>query len=210
MIKELVKQDDWALQIKNLDKSTDSGLYQCQTSSDPPLSRYYQLNVVGKFGSSPARAGSRFMSMIVTFLLNAALMAKQNKHNFRTRAQHSADPQEPQVNIQGAPDMAVRLGANINLTCIISQSPDQQQFIFWYRDERMINYSLGDRGKIVQWKWQEKPDTFVSNLQIFASKLSDSANYTCTPTGARAASIYVHVLEGKSKLKVAERLLNVC
>lgn len=41
-------EHDWALQIKSLDKTTDSGLYQCQTNSEPPQSQYYQLNVVGK------------------------------------------------------------------------------------------------------------------------------------------------------------------
>lgn len=41
--------DNWALHIKNLDRFTDSGLYQCQTNSEPPLSQFYQLNVVGKF-----------------------------------------------------------------------------------------------------------------------------------------------------------------
>lgn len=45
-------EHDWALQIKSLDKSTDSGLYQCQTNSDPPQSQYYQLNVVGKLSLS--------------------------------------------------------------------------------------------------------------------------------------------------------------
>lgn len=44
------RDNDCALQIKNLDKATDSGLYQCQTSEEPPQSQYYQLNVVGKCG----------------------------------------------------------------------------------------------------------------------------------------------------------------
>lgn len=44
----LLRDNDWALQIKNLDRSTDSGLYQCQTNQDPPQSQYYQLNVLGK------------------------------------------------------------------------------------------------------------------------------------------------------------------
>lgn len=42
-------EHDWALQIKSLDKSADSGLYQCQTNSEPPQSQYYQLNVVGEY-----------------------------------------------------------------------------------------------------------------------------------------------------------------
>lgn len=72
----LVKDDDWALQIKNLDKS-DAGLYQCQTNSDPVQSQYYQLNVVGKFllslsWSSPSSTISMLTSYIV-YLANKQL-----------------------------------------------------------------------------------------------------------------------------------------
>lgn len=106
---------------------------------------------------------------------------------------------EPQAAILGSPDLAVKVGAPINLTCVISQSPDQLQFVFWYRDERMINYDLERerRGKIVMSKVSQRQDTIASNLQIFRSKPSDSANYTCAPSGAKSTSIYVHVLEGK-------------
>lgn len=48
VVKSGILKGDWPLQIKNLDKSTDSGLYQCQTNTDPPISQYYQLNIVGK------------------------------------------------------------------------------------------------------------------------------------------------------------------
>lgn len=89
------------------------------------------------------------------------------------------------------------MGANINLTCIISQAPEQLPYIFWYRDAKMINYDLADRGKIVSWKWTQMPDTLVSSLQIYGSRSSDSANYTCSPSGAKSASIQLHVLEGK-------------
>lgn len=61
----------------------------------------------------------------------------------------------------------------------------------------MINYDINERGKIVISKWPQKQGTITSNLQIFHSKLSDSGNYTCSPSGARPMSIYVHVLEGK-------------
>lgn len=111
------------------------------------------------------------------------------------------------MNILGAPDLAVKLGAAINLTCVISQSPDQLQFIFWYRDQQMINYSLNERGKIVMAKASQKQDTITSNLQIFSSRLSDSANYTCMPSGARPTSVYVHVLEGKPLIRSHSSLL---
>lgn len=50
------RDNDWALQIKNLDKSSDAGLYQCQTGSDSPQSQFYQLNIVGECLSSSAGA----------------------------------------------------------------------------------------------------------------------------------------------------------
>lgn len=101
------------------------------------------------------------------------------------------------MHILGAPDMAVKLGSAINLTCVISQSPDQLQFVFWYRDQRMINYDINERGKIVMSKLANKPDTIISNLQILNSRLADSGNYTCMPSGARPMAIQVHVVEGK-------------
>lgn len=161
----LVHDDDWALQIKDLNKTSDAGLYQCQTNSDPPQSQYYQLNVV-----------------------------------------------EPQVHIMGAPDLAVRVGAAINLTCVISQSPNQLQFIFWYRNERMINYDIMNderRGKLLVSKHAHKADTVLSNLLIYSATQADSANYTCTPSGGRPASINVHVLEGEfvSSLCISASLL---
>lgn len=120
----------------------------------------------------------------------------------------------------GAPDMAVRVGAPINLTCVISHSTDQLQFVFWYRDQLMINYDLlnAKRGKVVVSKLNSTSststssnhslsftttatETFVSNLQIYRSTLADSGNYTCMPSGAngKSVSIYVHVLEGESR-----------
>lgn len=109
------------------------------------------------------------------------------------------------MSILGSPDLAVKLGAPINLTCAISQSPDQLQFVFWYRDARMINYDISQekRGKIVMSKVAHKPDTITSNLQIYQSRLADSGNYTCTPSGAMSTSIYVHVLEGKRAFAAA-------
>lgn len=91
----------------------------------------------------------------------------------------------------------VKLGSSLNLVCVISQSADELQYIFWYKDERMINYDIEARGKILMSKLANKQDTITSNLQIFNAKLSDSGNYSCQPSGAKTASINVHILEGK-------------
>ena len=42
----------------------------------------------------------------------------------------------PHVRIQGAPDIHVNQGSAINLTCIISYSPEPPAFVFWYRGNK--------------------------------------------------------------------------
>lgn len=109
---------------------------------------------------------------------------------------------EPQVTILGGPDATLRLGDPMNLTCIITQSPDQFQFIFWFKDGKVINFDLDpNRAKIVISKEPNKPDITTSNLLIFSSTLTDSANYTCQPSGVQSTSIFVHVLRGKSAIR---------
>ena len=95
--------------------------------------------------------------------------------------------------------MFVRAGATINLTCIISRSPDPPAFIFWYWNDRMINYDYNaeGRGEISVQKDTEKGDSVISRLVIRGARLADSGNYTCTPSNAEPTSIYVHVLQGK-------------
>lgn len=143
-------QHQWSLQIKNLDRNTDTGIYQCQLNTDPPQSQYYQLNIV-----------------------------------------------EPQVTILGAPDYTIKLGSMLNLSCVISQSPDLFQYIFWHKDNRVINFELDqqNRGRVVLFKLANKLHTTVSNMIIDSVRQSDSGNYSCRLSGVAPATIQVHVLE---------------
>lgn len=52
----------------------------------------------------------------------------------------------PHVRIQGAPDIHVNQGSAINLTCIISYSPEPPAFVFWYRGNKE---STSDRNNIL-------------------------------------------------------------
>ncbi|RWS29166.1 Neurotrimin-like protein [Leptotrombidium deliense] len=106
----------------------------------------------------------------------------------------------PYAGMVGSPDdMFVRAGSVINLTCVISRSPDPPAFVFWYRNDRMINFDYSSDDKRVEisvHKDPEKSDTAISRLIIRAARLNDSGNYTCTPSNAEPTSIYVHVLQG--------------
>lgn len=96
--------------------------------------------------------------------------------------------------IEGAPDIYVKSGSSINLTCVITQSPIPPVFVFWYHDDRMINYD-SSRGQIAVQK--AVGDTALSKLFIKDVQPSDSGNYTCCPSNAEATSITVHVLNGE-------------
>ncbi|XP_022252827.1 zwei Ig domain protein zig-8-like, partial [Limulus polyphemus] len=137
---------DWMLQIKFVELS-DAGLYECQVSSDPKISHFYNLNV---------------------------LVAE--------------------ATIEGESIRYVKTKSSINLTCVISNSPAAPVFVFWYHNQRMINYDSA-RGKISVEKGNE--DTAISTLYIKDAELADSGNYTCGPSNAGPTSVYVHVLNGE-------------
>ncbi|XP_076335708.1 zwei Ig domain protein zig-8-like [Tachypleus tridentatus] len=139
-------EKDWVLQIKFVQLS-DAGLYECQVSSDPKISHYYNLTV---------------------------LVAE--------------------ATIEGDAIRYVKTKSSINLTCTISNSPAAPVFVFWYHNQRMINYDSA-RGKISVEKGSG--DTAISTLYIKDAELTDSGNYTCGPSNAGPTSVYVHVLNGE-------------
>lgn len=95
--------------------------------------------------------------------------------------------------ISGPHPLFVKTGSSINLTCIITQSPEPPVFVFWYHDERMINYDSA-RGEITIQK--STGDSAISRLFIKDATADDSGNYTCCPSNTEATSISVYVLNG--------------
>ena len=105
----------------------------------------------------------------------------------------------PVSEIVGNPDIFVRSRAPINLTCIISNSPEPPKFIFWYHNNRMINYDYTTQtgGYITVQKDQNRPDVVVSRLFIKNAQVQDNGNFTCSPSNASPVSVSVHLLQGK-------------
>ena len=75
------------------------------------------------------------------------------------------------------------------------QSETAPQYIFWYHNDRMINYDRERGGISVVIENQPK---VRSRLFIETAKVSDTGNYTCAAANTRPASIYVYVTQGKS------------
>ncbi|KAG1674867.1 Zwei Ig domain protein zig-8 [Nymphon striatum] len=101
----------------------------------------------------------------------------------------------PKTKITSAPDLYVRSGSSIRLECIISQSPDPPVFVFWYHDERMINYDV--KRSRIKTAHKLNKNTARSVLTIDDAGPSDSGNYTCYPSNSKKAHITVHVLNGE-------------
>ncbi|GIX92972.1 hypothetical protein CDAR_595163 [Caerostris darwini] len=105
----------------------------------------------------------------------------------------------PEAKIVEGPDMYVEVGSSINLTCMIMDSPEAPAYVFWYHDNRMINYD-SSRGSITVQKGGG--NTAVSRLRIKDAHSSDSGNYTCSPSNADTVSALVYVVKGEKQAVV--------
>jgi hypothetical protein len=46
----------------------------------------------------------------------------------------------PHVRIPGSPDLHVDSSSMINLTCVISDTPEPPSYIFWYHNNQVVAY----------------------------------------------------------------------
>ncbi|XP_063241229.1 titin-like [Bacillus rossius redtenbacheri] len=97
---------------------------------------------------------------------------------------------EATAEILGAPDLHIKSGSTLRLVCKLRQSTEAPVYVFWYHEERMINYDE-ERAVAV------RNDKTSSQLVVAEAQRADSGNYTCVPSNARPASIHVHVLNGE-------------
>lgn len=99
----------------------------------------------------------------------------------------------PEASIQGSMERHVDLGSIISLVCVIEKSPTPPQYVFWYHNDRMINYDTARGGISVE----TLPGTETqSRLTIRDTHDGDSGNYTCSASNTEPASIYIFVEEG--------------
>ncbi|XP_037050920.1 uncharacterized protein LOC119084880 isoform X2 [Bradysia coprophila] len=82
-------------------------------------------------------------------------------------------------------------GSTLKLMCRITQNTESSAFIFWYNDNRMINYDF-DRGINVS----TEADYHYSELTIHRTRKEHSGNYTCVPSNAQPASVLVQIFKG--------------
>ncbi|XP_023287558.1 zwei Ig domain protein zig-8 [Orussus abietinus] len=108
---------------------------------------------------------------------------------------------EARARIGGPPDIYVKTGSLLTLTCMMSQGPHDLGTVAWYLGDRLIVTSahsendVNDEPRItVETEWS---DALTSRLRITHAKPTDSGNYSCVPTVAEKASVNVHVINGE-------------
>ncbi|XP_025261749.1 hemicentin-1 [Camponotus floridanus] len=107
----------------------------------------------------------------------------------------------PEAFILGGEEHHVDVGSIISLVCIIEKSPTPPQYVFWYHNNRMINYDT-TRGSVTV---QTDPGPTQSRLTIRQAVESDTGNYTCSASNTKPASIFVFVTEGDKMAAIQRR-----
>ncbi|XP_045107138.1 hemicentin-1-like [Portunus trituberculatus] len=110
----------------------------------------------------------------------------------------------PRAVIPGQGVHHVQAGSTISLTCLIEQSPEAPQYIFWYHDSRMINYDRRRGGVEVR---VEAGPKVASRLKVSGARPEDSGNYTCAAANTEAASVFVYVTDDNKIAAVQPRAL---
>ncbi|XP_068083515.1 limbic system-associated membrane protein [Anabrus simplex] len=100
---------------------------------------------------------------------------------------------EARAEIAGTSEKYLKLGSALKLLCTLRQSTEPPVYVFWYHNNRMINYDK-DRGVNVTTEFQSK----TSTLYISSATREHSGNYSCVPNNAQPASSYVHILNGEN------------
>lgn len=99
---------------------------------------------------------------------------------------------EAKAEISGPSEKYLKPGSGLRLQCNVVQSTEIPTYVFWYHNNRMINYDV-DRGINVTTDLTAK----TSTLSITSAATKHSGNYSCVPSNAQPASTYVHILNGK-------------
>ncbi|KAG8239921.1 hypothetical protein J437_LFUL019509 [Ladona fulva] len=135
---------------------------------------------------------------------------------------------EARADILGPSEKYLKSGSMLRLSCVLRQSTEPPVYVFWYHNNRMINYDR-DRGVNVTSPvlsstavgsgattgegaeeggegataavGSEEPseEEHASTLVIASAQKAHSGNYSCVPNNAQPASTYVHILNGECR-----------
>ncbi|XP_015190317.1 PREDICTED: lachesin-like isoform X4 [Polistes dominula] len=100
-----------------------------------------------------------------------------------------------QAKILGQEDVYVKKGSTISLTCTVNVQSTPPSSVAWRHGGAVVDFDSPRGGISLETEKTESGTT--SRLLVTQARLTDSGNYTCTPSNANPASVMVHVLNGE-------------
>lgn len=79
--------------------------------------------------------------------------------------------------------------------CSVNVHSSPPGSVRWYQGNTVVDFESSRGGISLETEKTESGTT--SKLLVTKASLADSGNYTCLPSNANPASVFVHVLNGK-------------
>jgi len=102
----------------------------------------------------------------------------------------------PEAYIKGGEEYHVDEGSPISLTCVLDSTPTPPQYIFWYHNDRMVNYHVERGVKVTTYTTSQM--TTESKLTFSNASKKDEGNYTCSPSNSVPATVHLYVTKRNS------------
>jgi len=131
--------DEWILQIKYLQKR-DSGMYECQVSTQPVRSFFVRLNILDE---TPSKLYGE-----------ESIFTVQNEEEVA------------HAEITGGTEVHVEQGSTLNLTCVVKNSKEKPHYLLWYHKNETIDYT-SPRGGISVVNSENNSPEITSTLLIY-------------------------------------------
>jgi len=181
--------DLWLMEIRDA-RREDAGVYECQVSTMPVISRITQLNVV-------------------EMLKGIEDIGYVNDGTYVST--------EPSAQILGEKDLYVEVGRNINMTCVVDQLV--QDSVRWtHQDEhnntQELNYMTQEKDVSVLTR---RGNPTISVFILYDVVKSDAGEYSCVAEGSKSPMVNVHIIEedvtsllsGEAAAKLAVPLISL-
>ncbi|ODN05220.1 Neural cell adhesion molecule L1 [Orchesella cincta] len=96
--------------------------------------------------------------------------------------------EEAQAKIAGPEEVYVKTGSMISLICSVNIHSQPAGSVTWYHGSNIVDFNSP------RLETEKTEAGTTSKLVITRANTSDSGNYTCLPSNAYQASVWVHVL----------------
>ncbi|XP_040566928.1 zwei Ig domain protein zig-8 [Lepeophtheirus salmonis] len=101
--------------------------------------------------------------------------------------------------IQKSADLHVQIGSKLQLSCFVLRPSAPPNYVYWYRNEHVLNYSPSVDIRSQVFKDSIANGTEISHLTIDYVSVIHSGNYSCSPSNASPASVMVHIVNDENR-----------